>query len=560
MSSPLIPLPNELARSGGNRPGKRLLTYVATRWPFVCLFAIALLCNVAASLFSIGYNHQLIVDDLEPAQKAAFWKVVLGNNAVMFTLCLSIVGYLFWPLARCRADLLAGRTVERTRLVNCQRGLINLPLWQLCINLVGWLPGAVVFPLGICLLSSDWSNADRIWMGFGVSFVVSALMATVQTFFLMEAFQLRYLYNDFFREDRPTEVSGVVRISLRFRFLAYWFAVAVVPLIALLAVFLHPNGRQNPALAWEVTLICFASSAILGAVTGRTFLSWLKTQAVATKQITQGNYKYRIQDKRPGDFGRLTDRFNDMAAALDEAQHMRDTFGQIVGPKVRDEIMKRPILGGEVQEVTVLFADIRGFTTRSAGAAPETVVAVLNRFLSLALAVVEERDGLVNKFLGDGFMALFNAPLLRQDHADLAVAAACGLLARLDRLNDELAAEGQAPLQVGIGIHTGPALVGSIGATVTDADGRNQLRREYTAIGETVNLAQRIEQLTKTCGGPLLISEQTRLRLVRPILLSALDPQLVPGCATAQCVHRVMVCASDSNGHLAAPSTRAQAQ
>jgi adenylate cyclase len=431
MSSPFVPRLDGGRRSGRERPNRRLLTYVAGRWPFTFLFGLAVLSNIAASLFSIGYNYQLIVRSLSDEQKSAFGTMVFGNNVVMFTICLTMVGYLFWPLARCRADLLAGLPVDRSRLVRCQRSLINLPFWQLCINFFGWLPGGVVFPLGICLLSNQWSGTTAVWLGFAVSFFVSALLATVQTFFLMEAFELRFLYGDFFQEDRPTEVSGVVRIPLRFRFLAYWFAVAVVPLIALLAVVVHPNAKDYPALPWEVTLICFVNSAVLGAVTGRTFLSWLKTQAVATEQITKGNYQYRIQDKRPGDFGRLTDRFNDMASALDEAQHMRDTFGQIVGPKVRDEILKRPVLGGEVQEVTVLFADIRGFTSRSAGAAPETVVALLNRFLSLAIAVVEERDGLVNKFLGDGFMALFNAPLRRADHADLAVSAARGLIASI---------------------------------------------------------------------------------------------------------------------------------
>jgi adenylate cyclase len=117
-----------------------------------------------------------------------------------------------------------------------------------------------------------------------------------------------------------------------------------------------------------------------------------------------------------------------------------------------------------------------------------------------------------------------------------------------------LVAEGQSPLRVGIGIHTGPALVGSIGATIVDADGRSQIRREYTAIGETVNLAQRIEQLTKTCGGPLLISEQTRLGLVRPVPLKAVDPQVVPGCATPLFVHRLVGSAVDTNGDVAAPN------
>jgi adenylate cyclase len=519
----------------------RWLARAVEHWPFSFLFAVAVLSNVAASLFSIGYNHQLIVHSLGDDQKNAFWKMVIGNNLVMFAICLTCVGALFRPLARCRIDLRAQRHVEPDRLRRCQRRLINLPVWQLCINFFGWLPGAVVFPLGICWITRQWEGTAVVWWGFGVSFLVSALMATVQTFFLMEAFELRFLYADFFKEDRPTEIEGVVRIPLRFRFLAYWFAVAVVPLFALLAVTLHPEAGQNHALAVEVTILSVLNSAILGMVTGRTLLSWLESQSAGTEEITKGNYQYRIDQKRPGEFGRLTDRFNDMATALEQGRHMRETLGQFFDPEMFEEIMGGPELGGQVREVTVLFADIRDFTRRSAGEAPEKVVALLNRFLSLAMASVKEQDGLVDKFLGDGILALFGAPRPREDHADLAVRAACGLLTRLNTLNRELAAEGQAPLKVGIGIHTGPALVGSIGAMVALPDGRQQTRREYTAIGETVNLAQRIEQLTKTCGGPVLLSEQTRLCLARPVPLKSAGPQLVPGCSTPLLVHCIAI-------------------
>jgi adenylate cyclase len=524
------------------RPGRLILRWLvrgAERWPFSFLFAIAVLSNVAASLFSIGYNYQLIVQYLDESQKAAFRRMVYGNNLVMFSICLTWIWLLFLPLARCRMDLRAGRPVAPERLRQCQRGLINLPFWQLCINFFGWLPGALVFPLGICLLSDRWQGTGIVWMGFGVSFVVSALMATVQTFFLMESFQLRFLYSDFFKSERPTEVVGVVRIPLRFRFFAYWFAVAVVPLIALLAVVLHPEAKNNHALAVEVIVLSVLNSAVLGAVTGRTLLSWLESQAAGTEEITKGNYHFRIEQKRPGDFGRLTDRFNDMAAALEQGRHMRETLGQFFDPEMFDEIMDGPELGGQVLEVTVLFADIRDFTRRSAGTAPEKVVALLNRFLSLAMASVKEQDGMVDKFLGDGILALFGAPRPHADHADLAVRAGCGLLTRLDALNRDLAVEGQTPLKVGIGIHTGPALVGSIGAIVPLPDGRQQTRREYTAIGETVNLAQRIEQLTKTCGGQMLLSEQTRIRLTQQIPLISAGPQHVPGCETPLVVYRL---------------------
>src|SRR5260370_32334747 len=154
-----------------------------------------------------------------------------------------------------------------------------------------------------------------------------------------------------------------------------------------------------------------------------------------------------------------------MAAALARARHIRETLGQMVGAEVREEILDRyPGLGVDVEDVTVMFIDIRGFTRRSACEPPQRVVELLNRFFTLSLAAVRRHEGHVNKFLGDGLMALFGVPRACEDHPDRAVAAALDLLAELPRWNDELKREGRVPLVVGIGVHTGPALVGCIGA------------------------------------------------------------------------------------------------
>jgi adenylate cyclase len=119
------------------------------------------------------------------------------------------------------------------------------------------------------------------------------------------------------------------------------------------------------------------------------------------------------------------------------------------------------------------------------------------------------------------------------------VAAALELWERLERLNADLAKQGEAPLAVGVGIHTGPALVGCVGARLVLGGGGERMRREYTAIGETVNLCQRLEQLTKQCGGPILLSEATRRRLRRPAALAEVGPQAVPGFAETIVVYRV---------------------
>jgi adenylate cyclase len=517
------------------------------RHPLVAFFVLGILSNATGSAFSILYNDWLIVRHyLTPEQQDAFWQIVWIYNLVAYPLCLALMVVILRPLARCRRHLCGGGPVSPGLLARCQRRLINLPGLQVCVNFLGWLPGAVVFPLGIGLLGG-WKDIGPIWGQFAVSFVVSALLTTVQTYFLLEAFLFKYIYPDFFRQDRPADVvGGVFRISFRQRMILYWVAVALVPLTALLVVELnsskeHINWLDDlRRLALGVTAVAVVSSAIIGAVTGRTLLSWMKAHAAATEQIAAGNYDYRIEEKRPGEFGRLTDRFNDMAAQLGRARLMRETFGQMVGPEVRDEVIERyPALGGEMAELTVMFIDIRGFTRRSANETPERVVDLLNRFFTLVLAAVHRHGSDVIKFLGDGLMALFNVPRACDDHADRAVTAALDLLAELARFNGELKREGQAPLVVGIGIHTGPALVGCIGATLS-GDGAQRMRKEFTAIGETVNLAHRVEQLTKRCGGPVLISEATRQRLSRTVALTGLGVQELPGGEGRLVVHRIV--------------------
>jgi adenylate cyclase len=496
------------------------LDFLANRWPFVSLFLLVFFSNGLGSYFNWEYNKQLIAARyMDDAQRDAFWYVAVPwYNAVAYPLGVALTILLLLPLARCRQKLLASEQVPPAQLLRCRRHLMNLPFYQVCINFLGWIPGAFVFPLVICWVGGE-NNAAAIWVQFVLSFFVSALLTTAQTFFLLETYLIRYFYPDFFRDARPGDVRGAIRISFGIRLLILWSSVAM-PLVALLMVALS-FGSMQPGAAAEVrtlplmvALVGMVYGMVVFWFVGRDIYLWVVAQAVATEQIELGNYEVHIQQKRPDEWGRLTDRFNDMVAALSRARQVRETLGQFINPEVRDDILQNyPGLGGHVQEVTVLFADIRGFTRRTAGEDPARVVEMLNRFLSLTVDVIEGRGDLVNKFLGDGIMALFGVRRLNANHADQAVAAARELLTRLAALNEELVAKGEKPLAIGIGIHTGPALIGCIGAKVTLPDGREGIRREFTAIGETVNLASRVEQLTKKLGGPILLTDQTREQL-----------------------------------------------
>jgi class 3 adenylate cyclase len=203
-------------------------------------------------------------------------------------------------------------------------------------------------------------------------------------------------------------------------------------------------------------------------------------------------------------------------------EHSRRILGVHVGHKVAEQILARdPGVGGMEQEISVMFVDIRSFTARAANLKPDEAMNLLNKFLHAMVEVVEgEHGGMINKFLGDGFMALFGVDSDEYNHADKALAAGCDLERRVQRLNLDLATRGEEPIRIGIGINSGRAIVGSIGSSE---------RMEFTVIGHTVNVASRIEALNKTVNTTLLISKATRDALRRQISLRALPRQAVEG-------------------------------
>lgn len=173
-------------------------------------------------------------------------------------------------------------------------------------------------------------------------------------------------------------------------------------------------------------------------------------------------------------------------------------------------------LGGVNQQVTVLFADIRGFTALSEKEKPEKVVGLLNRYFSVMTDIIFEHGGTLDKYIGDGLMAIFGAPTAGEEDALNAVKAAVTMQKRLSQLNAELNAEGYINVSIGIGLHTGEATIGYIGSNK---------RSEYTAIGDTVNLASRLE--SNAAGGEILMSEATAAASGNLIPVNVRDPLTV---------------------------------
>lgn len=266
------------------------------------------------------------------------------------------------------------------------------------------------------------------------------------------------------------------------------------------------GGLIRPVPPWLVAFFS-ALAALLWFVSNHPLrgLSWFITFAfvallVSTALLFAGHYLPAGGLITAGAVGTLGRIGADTAVQIRERQRLRRAFAGYVSPSIMQEILDGRLgegLGGARFRLCVMFADIRGFTARSEAMAPELVIGLLNRYFSEMTAAIHDHGGTVDKFMGDGIMAFFGAPKPLEQPGVQAWQAAQAMLERLAALNAELTVEGIERLRIGIGLHLGDAVVGHIGS---------ETRHEYTAIGDVVNVASRIEALTKETGYPLLLT------------------------------------------------------
>ena len=252
---------------------------------------------------------------------------------------------------------------------------------------------------------------------------------------------------------------------------------------------------ENPLLSIVIaglSTIAFVPLTV-GAIFSPSMLP-IRDLAAGTVRVAAGDYSQRLPVVQDDDLGALAGSFNRMQAGLAERQRLQAAFGTYVDPTLAARLLEQgdDVFTGERREVTVLFVDVRDFTPFAEANTAEDTVARLNALFEIVVPAVVDAGGHVNKFLGDGALAVFGAPNDLADHADAAVTAAL-LIQRL------VAERFGGTLRIGIGVNTGLVIAGTIG-------GAGKL--EFTLIGDTVNVAARVEQLTKTTGDTILFTEQ----------------------------------------------------
>jgi class 3 adenylate cyclase len=283
---------------------------------------------------------------------------------------------------------------------------------------------------------------------------------------------------------------------------AVWLSLSIVGSFFTFAV-----GGAMPAVALDgvgetpvlfVAIGCFwaAAGALItfGAIVSPS-LSPIRDLAEGTERVAAGDYSRRLPVVQDDDLGALAASFNRMQAGLAERQRLQAAFGTYVDPGLAARLLEQgdDVFTGERRAVTVMFVDVRDFTPFAEVNSAEDTVARLNALFEIVVPAVVDAGGHVNKFLGDGALAVFGAPNDLADHADAAVGA--GVL-----IQRRVAEEFAGGLRIGVGINTGVVIAGTIG-------GAGKL--EFTLIGDAVNVAARVEQLTKTTGDAILLTQQT---------------------------------------------------
>ncbi|MCW2966688.1 MAG: adenylate/guanylate cyclase with integral rane sensor [Solirubrobacteraceae bacterium] len=244
--------------------------------------------------------------------------------------------------------------------------------------------------------------------------------------------------------------------------------------------------------------VAFTISFELSVLLSRTILQPLGHLRRGTERVAAGDLSVRVPMTGTDEAGRLAGSFNQMMSGLQERQALQDAFGAFVDPHVVDRVLAEgTFLQGEEVEVTVMFLDIRSFTAFAERSSAREVVARLNDFYDLIVPVLRRHGGHANKFIGDGLLGVFGAPDRLEDHADQAVAAALEIAPLVRRRYGE-------ELRIGIGINSGPVVAGTVG-------GGGHV--EFTVIGDPVNTAARVEEVTRQTGDDILITEATRCLL-----------------------------------------------
>lgn len=339
-------------------------------------------------------------------------------------------------------------------------------------------------------------------------------------------------------ESERDAIATNRRLGMRAQLLFVFVFVACVPLVGLGATALLKLGRlleqagvpetariETPLAAWVLLLVVGGSAGalFLSTMLARDIVASAGELVDAMRHVERGDVGARLVVSSTDEFADAYRGFNRMTKGLVERERLRDAFGRYVAPELAEQVMKHGVsMGGTLVRATVIFIDIRGFTSISEKMKPELVVSLLNRYFAAVSPPIREHGGFINKFGGDSLLAVFGAPVPTDDHEVRAVRAVIGVREALAEFNALEEAEGRMAIRIGIGVHAGEMIAGSVGSPD---------RMEYTVIGDVVNVAARLQALTKDLAVDVLLSRAVFEKVQEFVPVRTLLPTSVRGKA-----------------------------
>ncbi|MBN1178372.1 MAG: adenylate/guanylate cyclase domain-containing protein [Anaerolineae bacterium] len=313
------------------------------------------------------------------------------------------------------------------------------------------------------------------------------------------------------------QLTDLKKARLRTKLLLIFLLIVTVPVTVVgffgygQAVSMGGDSAHALRLTGAVSILSGSTAALLVAMLIRSVSKSLQEIQRVAEEVSRGNLAVSVRPLAADELSEMGAYFNSMVNELRQQEHLKAAFGRYVSPAVRDGILNGQIvLGGERREITIMFTDIRDFTSWCEETPPETVIQTLNSYYENLIQALIKHGGTVTRYTGDGVLALFGAPLEDPEHALHAVQAAWEAHTLLEKFNAIRRSVDAFELHTGFGIHTGVAVMGSIGS---------EARAEYTPIGDAANVASRIEGLNRDLHTVILISEATHQRVADRILV-----------------------------------------
>jgi adenylate cyclase len=403
------------------------------------------------------------------------------------------------------AHAFSGRKRADPQSIKVARRLLRTPTVIALVTGAAWLVSLPVVVIGWSML--DFDLESRFYLQYTMHSLTLFGFSFVIAYYGVEVIVQRYIAPRVFSGNQALQVGSRFALPIGARLFVLAGSAFFLPgLVFYTAIRILNNGGDNH-FGRDLLPILETALLVMGGLI--TLIAIFKSLSIvapivelteATRKIGKGDLGSRITVRSVDRIGELGGAFNDMAAGLAERERERSIFGRVVDPRVRDRLLEKTESGnGELRRATVVFFDLAGFTALSEHLPPGTVVAILNSYFQTVAGCVEAEGGLVNKFIGDGVLAVFGAPDDQPDHALRAMRTIESLGARMKSLNDRLGERGYRPLRVRAGAHTGELMAGVVGS---------KTRQEYTVIGDAVNTASRLESLAKEQGVDAIISAQ----------------------------------------------------